>query len=309
MSTASSGVGARPPTAFVRATPSALRHLNQPVAPRVPNPIEQINQDKTFTDIDIADIKTTLNNNPSWTAIKMDKCTFAAFDAVDIFKAFVAHPNLKEVSFPNCTFLDKSVRDNCLKTLVASNKFEKLELNNVKLGEEVAEVLISHLPNNSMLKVLDIQNNQLKIGTCARIVKAIGKSFLEGLDLSGNRLADGTESSVIAENLGEALKQNRNFKKLALREMCNSYNCMHILISVLKTNSSLTHLDLSYNELIPRGHSGDVMAVMMLEKLTIALNTNSNLKELVLHKAGLPEASVTQLQDIAKERNLTLHFS
>lgn len=133
-----------------------------------------------------------------------------------------------------------SDHDNLLKTL---------ELENISISERAISDLIKSLSDNKVLKNLNLAKNSLGFIACESLREMLRyNSSLVHLDLHWNSIR--TEGATM---LFEGLAQNDNLKVLDLswnslgRE--SSQEALKALGKCLKVNSTLKHLDISYNNL------------------------------------------------------------
>ncbi|XP_072892597.1 NACHT, LRR and PYD domains-containing protein 12-like [Hemitrygon akajei] len=250
---------------------------------------------------------------------------------------------------PSLTDLDLSVNklgDSGVKLVSAALrnpecKIQKLRLRDVSLTDSGAEDLVSALSTNPSLTDLDLSVNKLgdsgvklvsaalrnpeckiqklrldKVGLtdsgAEDLVSALStKPSLTDLDLSGNKLGDSGVKLVSAALMNPECK----IQKLELNNVDLTDSGAEDLVSALRTNPSLTELDLSYNKL---GDSGVKLVSAALrnpeckiqrlwlynvdltdsgaEDLASALSTNPSLTVLSLGFNSLTDGSVPALR-------------
>ncbi|XP_064419093.1 NACHT, LRR and PYD domains-containing protein 3-like [Latimeria chalumnae] len=215
---------------------------------------------------------------------------------------------LKEI---DCNVINYCVQ-HCLKV-------EELNLNSCKLGVEEMKILLPVLRRSLMLS---LQRCDLTAGCCEELSSVLStNSSLMELDLEGNNLGD---SGV--KHLSAGLRDpNCKLQTLGLQECGLKAGCCEDLFSVLSTNSSLTELNLSGNNL---GDSGVkhlsaglrdsnckiqklVLVVCDLtsgccEALSSVLSTNSSLTELYLSDNNLGDSGVKHLSAGLRDPNCKL---
>lgn len=129
------------------------------------------------------------------------------------------------------------------------NLLKTLELENISISERAVSDLCKSLSDNKVLKNLNLAKNSLSFIACESIREMLKyNSSLVHLDLHWNSIR--TEGATM---LFEGLAQNDNLKVLDLswnslgRE--TSQDALKALGKCLKVNSTLKHLDISYNNL------------------------------------------------------------
>eukprot|EP01112_Ceratiomyxa_fruticulosa_P008454 TRINITY_DN2191_c0_g1_i2.p1 TRINITY_DN2191_c0_g1~~TRINITY_DN2191_c0_g1_i2.p1 ORF type:complete len:897 (-),score=195.19 TRINITY_DN2191_c0_g1_i2:116-2806(-) len=167
-------------------------------------------------------------------------------------------------------------------TMMARNKFLSagsvtLNLAQNELGQKGAVQLARFLPQSQFLKSLDISNNKIPAKALSEILLALGSTkTLETLNL-GRNILNNNDVDVFISNLSEYITQHPNLKTLGLRGAKPGLGvALYPILMLLARNQSLTHLDVSDNNLKDLGASiaGE------------ALRTNSTLLHLDIDRNG-----------------------
>ena len=209
----------------------------------------------------------------------------AAEDLADVIKS---NAHLKQLCIANNKLgVSAAV---ILQALTRTSKLKALDLNGNKLTGQVVEHLVSVIKNNSCLEQLYLSDNDFKSSVSA-IFKALKEnSRLNILHLNGNVM---TEEA--AEDLADVIKSNAHLKQLSIANNKFGVSAAVILQALTRT-SKLKALDLNGNKL-----TGQVV-----EHLVSVIKNNSHLEQLYLSYNDF-KSSVSAILKALKE-NSRLHI-
>jgi Ran GTPase-activating protein (RanGAP) involved in mRNA processing and transport len=173
-----------------------------------------------------------------------------------------------------------------------------LHLGTNQIGEAGVQALTEALKTNTVLTSLDLSDNRLGDAGVQALTEALKtNTVLTSLDLSDNRLGDAGKRSrgvINAYLVRNRMQKDSTLTYLNLNNQLGAAG-VQALAAVLKTNTTLTSLDLDSNQL------GDTGA----QALTEALKTNTTLTSLDLSGNQLGDVGVQALAEALKT-NTTL---
>lgn len=209
-----------------------------------------------------------------------------------------------------------------LEILKANSHQQSLSLvghgfNHRQMGQHDHSILANFIKNTPKLTALEIRGGGLSNQDQKEVLDAIAQnhSALTCLDLSGNSLNSDVNSSLISIieknpsltsiNLGQNNLNNRFIRNLvlilptltalnSLRLYFNKFEGIAELSSAVKTNTSLTYLDLAHNEL----------ETVDAEYLAAALRVNSSLRFLNLNNNRIGNDGAKVLAKALKKTRL-----
>ena len=205
---------------------------------------------------------------------------------------------LGNVMKKNCNLQQLVLADNnlgpsvivVLKALAQNYKLTLLNLNNNDMSEKVAEYLASVIKNNFNLKYLGLANNSLGPSALCILQALKDHKKLQILHLDKNNM-----TGQVAEALASVIKNNTGLEEIWL-----SYNDLKLstsaILQALKENSNLEILDLSNNNI-----TGEIA-----EDLASVIKNNLDLKQLNLGNNKLGPSTSTILQALKGNSKLTL---
>jgi len=137
--------------------------------------------------------------------------------------------------------------------LAAQAESPTLSLKNAGLNDECALEIAQFLAGSRHLIRLDLTGNSLSSTGVFHIAKALKQNYtLESLTLKHNRIGEAVETGLAT--LCQALHGNETLRHLDLRHAClHGAGAARAIGEMLKSNSHLSHLDLSWNPLDPAG--------------------------------------------------------
>ena len=166
--------------------------------------------------------------------------------------------------------------DDILQALKEKSNLRVLNLNNNNMTEKVAESLADVVKNNSQLEELYLSDNDLKL-SATKILNALKQnSSLRLLHLNDNLM-----TQDVAKDLADVIKNNPNLEHLSIRNNKLGLEAVAIL-QALKEKSNLKFLNLISNYM-----SGEVS-----EDLAEVIKSNSSLEELYLSYNNLGSSVV-----------------
>ena len=175
-----------------------------------------------------------------------------------------------------------------LKALKENSKLNILHLNDNVMTEEAAEDLADVIKNNTHLKQLCIANNKLGVSAAVIIQALTRTSNLKVLNLNGSNL-----TGQVVEHLVSVIKNNSGLEQLYL-----SYNdfksSVSVIFKALKENSRLNILHLNDN----------VMTEEAAQDLADVIKNNTHLKQLSIRNNKLGVSAAVILQALTRTSNL-----
>ncbi|XP_078528339.1 NACHT, LRR and PYD domains-containing protein 12-like [Lissotriton helveticus] len=312
--------------------------------------VESINlQDIPLRPEDIQALKPLIMKCPS---LRMRNCSLRGSCCEALASVLETNTSLTELELGRNGLRDTGMKKLCEGLKHPNCKLQTLRLDECSLTGSCCKDLASVLETHTFLTELDLKHNELRdagvkklceglkhpncklqtlrlelcslTGSCCKDLASVleTNTFLTELDLKCNELRDAG-----VKKLCEGLK-HPNCKLQTLRLECCffSSSCCKDLASVLKTNSSLTELELSYNHLRDSGvktlceglnHPNCKLQTLRLEHCSLTgsccgdlasvLETNSSLTELELSRnEELQDTGVKKLCEGLKHTNCKL---
>ncbi|KAJ8665021.1 hypothetical protein QAD02_006683 [Eretmocerus hayati] len=161
-----------------------------------------------------------------------------------IAQVLASSSTIKVVDFGDCMLLPKGLTS-ILKALCEGSSVISLCLRGNNISGKLVEVLGEVLEVNSTLKILSVEWNNLgsQVDSFSKFCHGLAKSSqLEELDLRYNQI-----STVCADSLSDALKNNKSLKKLDLAWNSLGLSGGQKILSGVKFNRVLTVMNLKGN--------------------------------------------------------------
>ena len=175
-----------------------------------------------------------------------------------------------------------------LRALKENSRLNILHLNDNVMTEEAAEDLADVIKNSTHLKQLCIANNKLGVSAAVILQALTRTSNLEVLNLNGSNL-----TGEVVEHLVSVIKNNSCLKQLYL-----SYNdfksSVSAILEALKENSRLNILHLN----------GNLMTEEAAEDLADVIKSNTHLKQISIANNKLGVSAAVILQALTRTSNL-----
>ena len=179
------------------------------------------------------------------------------------------------------------------KILKENTMLRELHFNNNFMTGEVVEGLASVIKNNSNLKQLSIADNDLKSSASVILQALKENSKLTGLNLNNNNM-----TGQVAEDLANVIKNNTDLETLAL-----SYNDLRssaiIILQALKENSKIKFLHLDNNN----------MGGQVAKDLANVIRNNPGLVELFISGNDFESSASVILKELENRILKKLHFN
>ena len=175
-----------------------------------------------------------------------------------------------------------------LQALEENSKLKVLNLNNNNMTSQVAKHLANVIKNNSGLEELYLYSNDLR-SSATVILQALKKnSKLKALNLGSNNM-----SSQVANDLANVIKNNSGLKELYLYSN-DLRSSATVILQALEENSKLKVLNLSNNN----------MTSQVARDLANVIKNNSGLEELYLYSNDLRSSATVILQALEENSKL-----
>eukprot|EP01113_Clastostelium_recurvatum_P047517 TRINITY_DN8493_c0_g1_i6.p1 TRINITY_DN8493_c0_g1~~TRINITY_DN8493_c0_g1_i6.p1 ORF type:complete len:1356 (-),score=351.93 TRINITY_DN8493_c0_g1_i6:60-4127(-) len=190
------------------------------------------------------------------------------------------YTQMKEVNFSNMRIGPEAAEE--LATMMSRNKSlapgtVNLILANNELGQKGAIQLARFLPQSQFIRSLDLSNNKIPAKALTEVLMSLGTSkSIESLNLSRN-IPNTNDLDAFITNLCEYVVQHPTLKSLSIRGAKPGLGAaLYPLLMLIARNQTLTHLDVSDNNLKDLGASiaGE------------ALRTNNTLTSLDIDRNG-----------------------
>ncbi|CAG8558177.1 25284_t:CDS:2, partial [Dentiscutata erythropus] len=178
-----------------------------------------------------------------------------------------------------------------LMTILSYNNITSISLRSTKISSEMVTVLSQDLKLNKVkLRYLNLSRNKISSDAMVALIEALeDNTTLRNLDLSD------TAAGQIGRELAKSLEKNNKLKILNLSNCNIRVNVVNALENALRTNDTLSDLDLSYNS-------------CSMSNLLKALETNSSLTKLDIGHRDFHLEEVEALANALKINNTLTHL-
>ena len=141
-----------------------------------------------------------------------------------------------------------------------------LYLNHTKLDKSACDLLVRAIPSLSELRVLSLSGNLIGNGGAVEVIKALGGSRVEGLELDNTGIGEPD-----CEALCELLKSSHSLRYLDIPQNNLSSESVASIINGISHNSSLTKLNISCSQFSKR--NVDSLASILRDQSKCSLTT------------------------------------
>ena len=203
---------------------------------------------------------------------------------------FMNNKNLMHIDVSVCNFTSKRITELC-QVLRNCKNLKYLNLSHNSNVGQVADEIVSLLFFIRKLEYLNLYNCRLEPTGIKNLAGRLKEfSTLQYVYLSFNKMSDDAVDEIAA-----MLSNNTNMKKITLPEYDHSYTCIKVILTAMKTLSSLEYVDISCAQVI-------VDAAMELGDVLI---NNSNLQQVLVSQLELDPSTYTKLgSNLCKIREL-----
>lgn len=298
-----------------------------------------------FVDSDIPHISQGFSFNKTLKHLALSNNIFT--DAAPIINSIMMNKNLRYLQVNNCGITAASI-EHLANALSSGHQLIYLDISNNHVGSNGISVLFRVLAENIYLTELFMSNVEANSDISTSFNLFLSKNeVIHELDISKNNLGDNfanvlamsitEQKSLVKLNLsscrisdegvlavGKALQANKTLKKLILRDNFLSKNCGYDLLDVIKSNKSITSLDMTSNhidiftnnaiktfcERNKNNQIDDTLAVMRKKYINLSIDSakipgkQSELDSLIEEKKKL-NAEIDEIQNnIDREKNL-----
>ena len=177
-----------------------------------------------------------------------------------------------------------------LQALKENSQLKVLDLNDNNMTGQVAEDLANVIKNNSGLEELYLFNNDLRSSATVILQALKENSQLKVLNLNINNM-----TGQVAEELANVIKNNSGLEELHLSNN-DLRSSATVILQALKENSQLKVLNLSSNK----------MTGQVAEVLANVIKKNSRLEELYLYNNDLRSSATVILQALKENCKLKI---
>eukprot|EP01012_Entosiphon_sulcatum_P022744 TRINITY_DN27735_c0_g1_i1.p1 TRINITY_DN27735_c0_g1~~TRINITY_DN27735_c0_g1_i1.p1 ORF type:complete len:1123 (+),score=337.23 TRINITY_DN27735_c0_g1_i1:119-3487(+) len=207
-------------------------------------------------------------------------------------------PSLTKLNFSDTEKTEQYLDDTSCRllaiALLSNRTLTKLNVSNNKVGPEGARYLADMLEENTGLTELNLNNNHIGDDGARALSRALRdrNDTCQKIWVESNGVSEEAQEELVYEielnNVPPALKRNltrlrTNDRRLQVLDFCGKYlgerkyddGAMHILLRNMKENTSVTEIDLSYNEITDNGAQYLAMLVRnnrSLRKLDLSYN-------------------------------------